>query len=142
MQRKITSSADLKQSIKELEARTKRQGELMKDELKSTAQSIKETVTPARLAKAGLNSLRHTPGMKTVAINTFIGLAAGYLTRRFIVGKSASILKRTLGAAVQAGITRLVHKKLPLFKSRMKATSNGMSNGTTRHHIDYNGRNI
>ena len=133
MQKKITSAADLKQSIKELEARTKRQEEFMKEELKSTAQSIKHSITPGNVVKAGINSLRHTPGMKTVAINTFIGLAAGYLTRRFIVGKSTSILKRTLGAAVQAGITRLVHKKLPMMKSKIEG-SNGVSK---KHPLGY-----
>ena len=124
---KITSAEQLKQSIRELELRTKQQELAMKDSLKSTGQSIKHTLTPGNLIKAGIKSVRHTPSMKSAAINTFIGLAAGFLTRRLIVGKSTSILKRTLGAAVQAGITRLIYKKLPaLKKDRL--------NGVTRSH--------
>jgi hypothetical protein len=133
MQRKITSAADLKQSIKELEARTRRQEEMMKEEVKATVQSVKQKITPSNIVRAGINSVRHTPGMKTVAINTFIGLAAGYLTKRFVIGKSTSILKRTLGAAVQAGITRLVHKKLPVLRNRISA-SNGVSK---KHHLNF-----
>ena len=115
---KITSAEQLKQSIRELEKRTKLQEMAIKDGLKSTGESIKESIKPGNLLKAGINSIRHTPGMKTVAINTFVGLAAGFLTRRFIIGKSTSILKRTLGAAIQAGITKLVYNKFPMLKNK------------------------
>jgi len=110
---KISSSEDLKKSIQELELRSKRQEAVLKEGLKSTGQSIKQTLKPANLLKSGLETVRHTPSMKVTAINTFIGLAAGYITRRFIIGKSTSIIKKTIGFAVQAGITRMVHNKLP-----------------------------
>jgi hypothetical protein len=110
---KISSSADLKKSIEELEQRSKRQEAVLKEGLKSTGQSIKQTLKPANLLKSGMETVRHTPNLKMLAINTFIGLAAGYVTRRFIVGKSKNIFKKTLGVAVQAGITKMVHNKLP-----------------------------
>lgn len=110
---KITSSADLKKSIEELEMRSKRQEAVLKEGLKSTGQSIKQTLKPANLLKSGMETVRHSPSLKATAINTFVGLAAGYITRRFIVGGSKNIIKRTLGMAVQAGITRMVHNKLP-----------------------------
>jgi hypothetical protein len=115
---KISSSADLKKTIEELELRSKRQEAVLKEGLKSTGQSIKQTLKPANLLKSGMETVRHTPNLKTLAINTFIGLAAGYVTRRFIVGKSKNIFKRTLGVAVQAGITKMVHNKLPEWKQK------------------------
>jgi hypothetical protein len=118
---KISSSADLKKSIEELELRSKRQEAVLKEGLKSTGQSIKQTLKPANLLKSGMETVRHTPNLKMLAINTFIGLAAGYITRRFIVGKSKNIFKRTLGVAVQAGITKMVHNKLP--ELQRKATT-------------------
>ena len=115
---KISSSADLKKSIEELELRSKRQEAVLKEGLKSTGQSIKQTLKPANLLKSGMETVRHTPNLKMLAVNTFIGLAAGYVTRRFIVGNSKNIFKRTLGVAVQAGITKMVHNKLPEWKQK------------------------
>ena len=106
---KVNSVADLKKQIAELEIRSKRQEEALKEGLKSTGESIKQTLKPANLIKSGLETVRHTPSIKTIAINTFIGLAAGYISRRFIVGKSHSIIRKTLGVIVQAGITKMVH---------------------------------
>ena len=118
---KISSSEELKKSIAELEMRSKRQEAVLKEGLKSTGQSIKQTLKPANLLKSGMETVRHTPNIKTMAINTFIGLAAGYITRRFIVGKSKNILKKTLGLAVQAGITKMVHNKLPEWQHKATA---------------------
>ena len=118
---KISSSEDLKKSIAELEMRSKRQEAVLKEGLKSTGQSIKQTLKPANLLKSGMETVRHTPNIKTMAINTFIGLAAGYITRRFIVGKSRNIFKMTLGLAVQAGITKMVHNKLPEWQHKASA---------------------
>ena len=110
---KISSSADLKKSIQELEMRSKRQEAVLKEGLKSTGQSIKQTLKPANLLKSGMETVRHTPNLKTLAVNTFIGLVAGYVTKRLIIGKSKNIFTKTLGIALQAGIVKMVHNKLP-----------------------------
>jgi len=116
---KITSAAQLKETIKELEQRTKRQEAALKEGVKDTGNSIKRTMKPGNLLKSGLQSIRSTPGMRAVAIDTFIGLAAGFLTRKLVIGKSRNIIKRTIGAAVQAGITKMVHKNLPVWKNKV-----------------------
>ena len=110
---KITTPEQLKQSIQELEQRTKRQEAALKEGLKSTGQSIKQTLKPANIIRTGISTVRHTPSIQAVAINTFIGLVAGYITRKLVVGRSRNIFRRTLGVAVQAGITRMFHNKLP-----------------------------
>jgi hypothetical protein len=115
---KITSADQLQQSIHELESRTKRQEASLKEGLKSTGQSIKQTLKPSNLLKEGISTVRNTPSIKTMAINTFIGLAAGYLTKKLIIGKSRNILKRTVGVAIQAGITKMVHNKLPSWQHK------------------------
>jgi len=115
---RVNSVDDLKKQIAELEIRSKRQEEALKEGLKSTGESIKQTLKPANLIKSGLETVRHTPSIKTIAINTFIGLAAGYISRRFIVGKSHSIIRKTLGVIVQAGITKMVHNKLPDWQNK------------------------
>ncbi len=107
--RKISSTAELKASIRELELKTERQEQALKEQARTAAKSLK----PMNLLKLGVSKFTSTPAMKTTAINTFIGLAAGYITRKLVVGKSRNIFKKTLGAAVQAGITKYIHKRLP-----------------------------
>ena len=110
--RKISSEADLKASIKELEMVTKRQEEALKTNAKSSAKNL----NPVNLLRLGVNKVAvasATPDIKTTALNTFIGLAAGYITRKVVVGKSRNIFRRTLGAALQAAIIRMFYRKLP-----------------------------
>ncbi len=107
--RKISNAAELKASIRELELKTLRQEQAIKVNAESTANSFK----PVNLLNAGVKKLRFTPDMKTTAINTFVGLIAGAITRKLVIGKNPNILKRTLGTALQAGITRYIFKKLP-----------------------------
>jgi len=111
--RKISNAAELKATIRELELKTLRQEQGIKDNAQRTAQSIKQSFKPAKLLSAGVKQLRVTPDMKTTAINTFVGLIAGTITRKLVVGKKPNILKRTLGTALQAGITRFIFRRLP-----------------------------
>jgi hypothetical protein len=110
--RKISSAADLKATIQELEIITQRQEEALKLNAKSTVKDLK----PVNLIRMGVNQVAEASSkqdIRSTAINTFIGLAAGMLTRKLVVGKSTNIFKRTLGAALQAAIIRLFYRKLP-----------------------------
>jgi hypothetical protein len=123
---KISNSAELKAQIRELEAKTRLQEQGLKNNAKTTVQSFK----PTNLVRTGMVSARKvalTRDIRSMAINTFIGLAAGYITRKFIVRNSGNIFKRTLGVAVQSGITKMVYRRLPLwqqFISRLIARNN------------------
>lgn len=112
---KISNTAELKASIRELELTTQRQESVLKMDARSTAKSFK----PANLLRSGVQQLRNTtPDMKTTALNTVVGLAAGALTRRIVMGRSPNILRRTLGAVIQAGITRYIYKSLPSWQQK------------------------
>jgi hypothetical protein len=115
---KVNSGDDLKKQIAELEIRSKRQEAALKESLRSTGESIKQTLKPANLLKTGLDTVRHTPSIKTIALNTVIGLVAGYVTKRFVVGKSRSMIRKALGVIVQATITKMVHNKLPEWQNK------------------------
>lgn len=109
---KVSNIAELKASIRELELKTQRQEQALKDNAKSTVQNFR----PVNLIKNGLVGAKKVAvrrDIRVTALNTFVGLAAGFLSRKLVVGKSRNIFKRTLGAAVQAGITKFVYKKLP-----------------------------
>lgn len=106
---KISNASELKAYIRELELKTQRQEQALKENALSTAKSIK----PLNLLRMGISKASTTPDIKSSAISTFVGLAAGIISRKLVVGRSRNIFKRTLGAAVQAGITRYLFKKLP-----------------------------
>ena len=108
---KISNEAELKAMIRELELKTTLQENLLKE----NARSIVKSFQPANLLKIGLQNVKAVAvnrDVRSTVLNTFVGLAAGYVTRRFVVGKNSNIFKRTLGTAVQAAITKIVFKKL------------------------------
>ncbi len=109
---KITNLSDLKASIKELEMKTKEQEQYLKADTKATSQLYK----PINLVRMGLQKVIRTPDVRFTIVNTFIGLAAGYLAQKVVVGKSRNIFRRTLGAALQAALVRLAYRNLPFFQ--------------------------
>ncbi|MBE7170931.1 MAG: hypothetical protein INR73_10095 [Williamsia sp.] len=112
---KISNLDELKASIKELELKTHQQEQLLKRNSTLTARGYKEHYKPMNLVRMGLQKVITTPDVRYTIINTFIGLAAGWLAQKIVVGKSRNIFRRTLGAAVQAALVRLAYKNLPLF---------------------------
>lgn len=109
---KISNAAELKAYIRELELKTQRQELSLKENAKSTAKSFR----PVNLLRSGLENAKEIAqarDVRSTALNTLIGLGTGYLTRKFVVGKSRNIFRRTLGTAVQAAITKFVFRKLP-----------------------------
>ena len=121
MQKKISNLDDLKASIKELELKTHQQEQHLKRNSSLTAKHYKEDYTPMNLARVGLQKVIKTPDVRYTIINTFIGLAAGWLAQKIVVGKSRNVFRRTLGAAVQAALVRLAYKNLPLFYQNKSA---------------------
>jgi hypothetical protein len=114
---KISNDAELKATIRELELKTVQQEKALKEHAKLTAQSFK----PANLLRTGLMTVKksaETRDIRSMAVNTFIGLAAGYLTKKLVVGNTRNIFKRSLGAAVQAAMTKMVYRKLPLIQEK------------------------
>ncbi len=109
---KISNEAELKAMIRELELKTTLQENALKENARTTAKSFE----PANLLKIGLQHIKTVAvnrDVRSTVLNTFVGLASGYVTRRIVVGKNGNIFKRTLGTAVQAAITKMVFKKLP-----------------------------
>ncbi|MEJ7735866.1 MAG: hypothetical protein WKF97_00455 [Chitinophagaceae bacterium] len=114
---KISNAAELQATIRELELKTKQQEQELKLNAKSTARSLK----PSNLIRVGLTGAKQvgaTRDIRSLAFDTFIGMAAGYVTRKIVVGRSRNIFKRTIGAAVQAAIIKMVYRNLPMLKHK------------------------
>ncbi len=110
---KISNEAELKATIRELELKTTQQEKVLKENAKSTMHSFQ----PSNLVKVGLINAQKVAisrDVRSVALNTFIGFAVGYITKKLIVGRKSNIFKRTLGVVVQTALTKMVYRNLPV----------------------------
>lgn len=113
--RKISTTAELQASIRELELKTKQQEQALKSDARSTVKSLRP-VNLVRVGLTGAKKVAATRDIRSLAFDTFVGMAAGYLTRKIVIGKSTNIFKRTIGAALQAAIIKMIYRNLPMIK--------------------------
>ena len=105
--RKIKNADELKEVIAELEKKKDIDEAAMKYQFQETYESYK----PANILKNTLSEVSASPKFRHNLLNVAIGLGAGYLSRRLMVGRQAGLLKRVIGTAVQFGVTTLIAKK-------------------------------
>ena len=103
----INSVSDLEIAIKRLERKKLLLEEGLKDDFHAVLQSMK----PANILKSTIHEVQQSPDLKHNLFKVALGVGAGYFSRKLVVGKSAGIVKKALGAALQYGITNFVAKK-------------------------------
>jgi len=104
--KKIYKAEDLKDAILELEAKKI----VAEDALKSQFHETIETFKPANILKNTVSEVTASPQFKHNLFNLVLGLGAGYLTKKIAVGRKAGLFARTVGTALQFGVTSLVAK--------------------------------
>ena len=104
---KISNTSELDIAIKRLE----RKKRTMEDDLKDEVHAMLEGMKPANILKHTLEEVRESTELKHNLFKVALGLGVGYFSRKLIVGKSAGIVKKVLGTALQYGITQFVAKK-------------------------------
>jgi len=103
----INGSDDLRQAIRRLEARKA----LLEEELDQDFHHLLEGLRPANILRNTIHEVQQSTDLRHNLIKLALGLGAGYLSGKFVAGKSASLLKKAAGAALQYGITNFVAKK-------------------------------
>lgn len=103
----IASATDLTTAIKRLE----RKKMLMEEDLKDHMHTILESLKPTNILKHTLHEVQESTPLKHNLLKIAIGLGAGYFSRKMIIGKSAGLVKKALGTAIQYGITQFIAKK-------------------------------
>lgn len=110
---KITSITELRESISLLQIKQANEKALLKEQIKLTYECLK----PANLIKNTLNELATVPDFKGDLFDTILGLAAGYLSKKAVIGSTHNPLKQLLGAFLQMGVTSIVSKNTDGIKS-------------------------
>lgn len=103
----IANTSDLNTAIKRLEKKKM----LMEEDLKDHFHILLENLKPTNILKNTLHEVQESVPLKNNLLKVALGLGAGYFSRKLIVGKSAGLVKKALGAALQFGITQFVAKK-------------------------------
>ena len=104
--RNIQKAEDLKEAIKELEAKKLITEEALKRQFHETVDTFK----PSNILKNTVSEVSASPQFKHNLLNLALGLGAGYLTRKIAVGKKAGLFAKTIGTALQFGVASLVAK--------------------------------
>ncbi len=99
----IASTTELKDAIRQLEEKQIEQGQLLKEQFSVTFESIK----PANLLKSfGMDIVSN--GFINTILNTTLGLATGYFSRKLVIGSSGNRLKILIGNFLQLGMTGIL----------------------------------
>lgn len=110
---KITSITDLKLAIALLEVKQVSDGNMLKEEFRNTAESLR----PVNLIKHTLKELTTEPDLKGDLLNASISLAAGFLSKKVAVGNTSNPFKQILGTLLQMAVTSIVSKNADGIKS-------------------------
>ena len=108
----ITNSTELKKAIELLEIRQKEEGLILKEQCKITYDSLR----PLNLIKSTLTDLV-TPDLSGNILGSVMSLAAGYVSKKAVIGLTHNPLKQLLGTVLQMGVTSLVSKNTGGIKS-------------------------
>ena len=109
----INNSAELKEAIKLLE----KQKSIQKERLTEQFHIAYESLKPINILKNSLNKVVNSPGVSDNIIDTSISVGAGLLSKKLLIGKSAGVVKKILGLALEFGVAGLVSKNSDAIKS-------------------------
>lgn len=104
---KIANTTELTAAIKRLE----RKRVLMEENLKDEFHTLLESLKPGNILRSTIHEVQESTDLKHNLFKVALGLGAGYFSRKLVVGKSAGIVKKAIGTALQYGITNFVAKK-------------------------------
>ncbi len=104
MKKKVHNAHQLKERIRELESQKILDEEALKSQFHETYEQFK----PANILKNTVKEVTSSPKFKQNLLNIGLGLGAGMLSKKLLVNKSSSLWKKTLGTALQFGVTSLV----------------------------------
>ncbi|MEI6049922.1 MAG: hypothetical protein WCS03_13535 [Bacteroidota bacterium] len=109
----ITSIAGLKSAIQLLEAEQVVKGELLKEQLYFTYDSLK----PVNILRKTLKDISNSPDLTDNILGTATGLASGYLSKKIFVGSSGNMFRKLIGSLLQFGVTTVVSQHPDAIKS-------------------------
>ena len=109
----ITSVAELKYAIQELETERKVKEQLLREQFYLTYESLK----PVNILRNTLKNLFSSENLLENISGNAIGSFGGFILKRIFVGKSATTLKKLVGAILQFGIAKVISQNSDQIKT-------------------------
>jgi hypothetical protein len=109
----ITSAVELKDAIQLLEAEQSIKGQILREQLFLTYESLK----PVNLLRNALKEISSTPYLIDNISGTAMGLLGGFLSKKIFVGASGNLIRKLFGSVLQIGVTNLVAQNSETIKS-------------------------
>ena len=109
----IDSEAALKDAIFQLESRRTEDEKMLREQFQLTYESLK----PVNVIKSIFTEAVQSRELKESLVNTTVGLAAGFLSKKLFQGASRSPLKKLLGTVLMFGMTNIFMKNPEAVKS-------------------------
>lgn len=110
---KISNSTDLKAAIAKLELQRTEEGQIVKQQF----MRIQDDLRPANLLKNAFKDLVTSPELKYGVIDVSIGVAAGSLAKKAIIGDSQNSMRELLASAAESFVTKEVTKNAERIRS-------------------------
>jgi hypothetical protein len=104
---KISTIAELRYEVAQLQIKQSLQSQSLKEQFKN----VRESLRPVNLIKSTFREVVNSPDLMTNVLNAGVGLAAGILTKRMFVGSTHNPFKRLLGTLLEAGMATIVTTK-------------------------------
>ncbi len=102
VKQQINNSDDLKRAIAELERREDSEQQLLKDQFKATVTSLK----PVNLLKSTARDFVRDDHWRGKIVTSAIGFGLGFLAKKTIIGRGASLGKKILGTFLKFGLKK------------------------------------
>ncbi len=104
---KVADTTELTTAINRL----RRKAELQEADIQDQMHTILVSLKPTNLLKTTIHEVQESTELKHNLFKVALGLGAGYFSRKMVVGKSAGLVKKALGTALQYGVTQFISKK-------------------------------
>lgn len=105
-------AAALNSTIEWLEGEQDSKRALLSERFRESYDSLK----PINLIKSTIKDMTSSSGTMDDLIGPLLGLAAGHLTKKLVIGKSENDTRHAVGAALQVGVTNLVVQNQDVIK--------------------------
>ncbi len=114
----------LKENILLMEFQQENNRILLKEEFKQTFEALR----PVNLLKNTFHDLLQSPDFKDDLVDSALGIATGFISKKLVVGNTHNPLKQIMGVLLQLVITSIVTKNADGIKSSLMALINKFSN--------------
>lgn len=104
---KITSVVELRNAISLLEKKKADDSLILKQDIHNALESLK----PVNIIKSTFTDLASSQEVRDNILSTALGMTAGFLSKRLIVGATNNPFKKMFGSIIQMGISKIVSKK-------------------------------